>query len=67
MKDEYLLITGANGEMGHSLLQHFHETQKYKVIAFDIHPLDPSCFPYAISSFRAILWTPSFWQTGCRI
>jgi threonine 3-dehydrogenase len=45
MNDEFILITGANGEMGHSLIHHFSENTEQKVIALDIHPMDPQLLP----------------------
>ncbi len=34
-----VLVTGAGGEIGHSLLEAFHESGGYRVIALDLHPL----------------------------
>ena len=45
MDNEYILITGANGEMGHSLIQHFGQFSHYKIIAIDIQPLDTNLIP----------------------
>ena len=45
MNEELILITGANGEMGHSLIHHFSENTEQKVIALDIHPMDPQLLP----------------------
>ncbi len=45
MNEEFILITGANGEMGHSLIQHFYEYTEHRVVALDIHPLDPQLLP----------------------
>lgn len=42
--DNYILITGANGEVGHGLidkLQESRRSQKKKIIAFDLSGLDP--------------------------
>ena len=39
---ETVLITGANGEIGHGLIPHLVKTGKYEVIALDIREIDPS-------------------------
>jgi threonine 3-dehydrogenase len=35
-----ILITGANGEMGHGLIAHLAEEDRSNIIALDVHPLD---------------------------
>jgi threonine 3-dehydrogenase len=40
--DETVLITGANGEIGHGLIQHLCSGRKARIIATDIQPLDSS-------------------------
>lgn len=37
---ETILITGANGEVGHGLISALSKTGKYEIIALDIHELD---------------------------
>ncbi|KAF0112430.1 MAG: putative L-threonine dehydrogenase [Chloroflexi bacterium] len=46
MRKEIVLITGANGEMGHGLIAHLGETKKYSIVAMDVQPLDDSLRPY---------------------
>lgn len=38
---ETVLITGANGEVGHSLIPYLAKTGKFEVIALDIREIDP--------------------------
>jgi nucleoside-diphosphate-sugar epimerase len=40
MGSKTILITGANGEIGHGLISHFAEYDGVKVIALDLNPLD---------------------------
>lgn len=37
-----VLVTGANGEMGHGLIARLAETGSHHLIALDVHPLDES-------------------------
>lgn len=34
-----ILVTGAGGEIGHALLEDFHRSGNYHVVALDLHPL----------------------------
>ncbi len=36
-----VLVTGANGEMGHGLINRFAERGDYRVVGLDLRPLDP--------------------------
>jgi nucleoside-diphosphate-sugar epimerase len=40
MRKEVVLITGANGEIGHGLIAHLGENKNINVVAMDIQPLD---------------------------
>jgi threonine 3-dehydrogenase len=40
METKTILITGANGEIGHGLIYHFAEKGNVKVVALDLNPLD---------------------------
>lgn len=42
MRKEVILITGANGEIGHSLITYLAEKKDAYVIALDVQPLDES-------------------------
>jgi threonine 3-dehydrogenase len=42
MPREAILITGANGEIGHGLIDYLQESCDYDILALDIHPLDNS-------------------------
>jgi len=35
-----ILITGANGEIGHGLISHSADTDGVSIVALDLHPLD---------------------------
>ncbi len=41
MRKEVILITGANGEMGHGLITHLGMQSAAQIIALDVQPLDP--------------------------
>lgn len=41
MRKEVVLITGANGEIGHGLISHFAEHEKVHILALDVMPMDP--------------------------
>ncbi len=40
MRKEVILITGANGEIGHGLISHFYNNDKVNILALDVMPLD---------------------------
>ncbi|MEN6435487.1 MAG: NAD-dependent epimerase/dehydratase family protein [Anaerolineaceae bacterium] len=40
MRKEVILITGANGEMGHGLITHLGQQGKGSIVAVDVQPLD---------------------------
>jgi threonine 3-dehydrogenase len=40
-----ILITGANGEMGHGLIEHLAEDGIQDIIAIDVRPIDDSIKP----------------------
>lgn len=40
MRKEVVLITGANGEIGHGLISHLAENEKTHILALDVMPLD---------------------------
>lgn len=42
MRKEVVLITGANGEMGHGLIKHLAEMENKRIVALDVQPLDES-------------------------
>lgn len=46
MRKEVVLITGANGEIGHGLITHLGERHDIEVVALDVQPLDESLVPY---------------------
>ena len=46
MRKEIVLITGANGEIGHGLISYLGESKKYSIVAMDVQPLDATLLPY---------------------
>jgi len=48
MRKEVVLITGANGEMGHGLIKHLGKQDNVNIIALDVQPLDEDLKPYAM-------------------
>lgn len=46
MRKEVILITGANGEIGHGLITHLGSNGKKNILAMDIHPLDDCLVPF---------------------
>jgi len=52
MRQKVVLITGANGEIGHGLIQHLAETTQANIVALDVVPLDkplrPLCSTYIV-------------------
>ena len=52
MRKEVVLITGANGEIGHGLISHIAENDKTKIIALDVMPLDENLRPLCERSIQ---------------
>jgi nucleoside-diphosphate-sugar epimerase len=48
MRKEVVLITGANGEIGHGLITHLANNKNVNVIALDVQPLDDELKPYCM-------------------
>lgn len=46
MRKEVVLITGANGEIGHGLIEYLGEQGKTRIIALDVSPIDDSLKKY---------------------
>jgi nucleoside-diphosphate-sugar epimerase len=46
MRKEVVLITGANGEIGHGLITHLGKSSQTTVVALDVQPLDERLKPY---------------------
>lgn len=46
MRKEVVLITGANGEIGHGLITHLGEKGIFSIVALDVSPLDKSLMKY---------------------
>jgi threonine 3-dehydrogenase len=43
---EIVLVTGANGEVGHGLIEHLGQRSEVSIVALDIHPLEEKLKPY---------------------
>lgn len=50
MRKPVTLITGANGEIGHGLIQHFGERGDHAVVALDLHELDSELKAYCAAA-----------------
>jgi threonine 3-dehydrogenase len=50
MRQAITLITGANGEIGHGLLEYFHNRGDIAVVALDLKPLDDELLPLCHAS-----------------
>jgi len=48
MRKEVVLITGANGEIGHGLVSYLGEQGNYSIIALDVQPLDEVLTPHCL-------------------
>ena len=48
MRKEVVLITGANGEIGHGLISHLGQQGQYGIIALDVQPLDEGLNPFCL-------------------
>ena len=46
MRKEVVLITGANGEIGHGLITHLGQQGTVNITALDVQPLDDDLKPY---------------------
>lgn len=46
MRKEVVLITGANGEIGHGLITYLGQKGESSIVALDVQPLDDSLKPY---------------------
>ena len=46
MRKEVMLITGANGEIGHGFVSHLCELGNTFIVALDVAPLDEALKPY---------------------
>jgi threonine 3-dehydrogenase len=46
MRKEVVLITGANGEIGHGLITHLGEAGQVSIVALDVQPIDDQIIKY---------------------
>jgi threonine 3-dehydrogenase len=59
MRDNVVLITGANGEIGHGLISSLGEQGRSKIVAIDLQPLDDSLKRYCYDCFQADILDPA--------
>lgn len=52
MRKEVILITGANGEMGHGLITQLGQSTDAQIIAIDVQPLDPEIAQYCTRAIQ---------------
>ncbi|QOJ14899.1 MAG: NAD-dependent epimerase/dehydratase family protein [Planctomycetia bacterium] len=50
MRKPVTLITGANGEIGHGLIEHFAAGGEHQIIALDLNPLDERLRPHCAAA-----------------
>jgi threonine 3-dehydrogenase len=58
MRKEVVLITGANGEIGHGLTMHLSKNRNVNVIALDVQPLDDHLKPYIMRFIQGDILDP---------
>lgn len=59
---KYTLVTGANGEIGHTLLEEFAKDANRAVVAVDLKPLDPHVAARCHASIAADVSDPALWS-----
>ncbi|MFH0981531.1 MAG: NAD-dependent epimerase/dehydratase family protein [Planctomycetota bacterium] len=52
MRKPVILITGANGEIGHGLIEHFSGRGEHGVVALDLKPLDESLRSHCVAAIE---------------
>lgn len=52
MRKEVVLITGANGEMGHGLIKHLGQKPDVNIIALDVQPIDSELAPFCTRTIQ---------------
>ena len=50
MRKPVVLITGANGELGHGLIEHFARLDDHHIVALDLNPIDKSLRQFCVAS-----------------
>lgn len=58
MRKEVILITGANGEIGHGLITHLGEQGNCDIVALDVQPLDKSLTAYCTRFIQGDILDP---------
>lgn len=49
MRKPVILITGANGEIGHGLIEHFGKRDTHNIVALDLKPIEPRLGDYCVA------------------
>lgn len=52
MRKEVILITGANGEIGHGLIKKIGEENRARIVALDLKPIDEDLMPFCERSIQ---------------
>ena len=47
-----ILITGANGEMGHGLIQSLNKNKDKRIVSLDINPINRKMKPYIVDTYQ---------------
>lgn len=58
-----VFITGANGEIGHGLIQYLSDQDNIKIVALDLHPFDPEIAKRCTQTVVGDILDPSQLQT----
>jgi nucleoside-diphosphate-sugar epimerase len=58
-----VFITGANGEIGHGLIQHLSDQDNIKIVALDLHPFDPEIAKRCTQTVVGDILDPSLLQS----
>jgi nucleoside-diphosphate-sugar epimerase len=58
MRREVVLITGANGEIGHGLIEHLGKQGNVNILALDVQPLDADLVPYCYRFIQGDILDP---------
>lgn len=63
MQRPELLITGANGEVGHALIHYLHRQGRYRVVALDLNPLAPHIAEHVDQFYQGSITDPTLLET----
>ena len=52
MRKDIILITGANGEIGHGLISYFGKNGAQSIVTIDVQPLDNDIKPFVLNAIQ---------------